>query len=141
MGVFPAMLPADIEALAEFYLNIKMPTLDKGTALPRTPDNSTKPAPYLMLEFAGGPKTNEIEWDLDVIIHSYAPTIPVASLNARTATAHMDSASGEKVDGWFVGWARCTSLPARVDDPRFATRLVRYRSMVTWRVTAQPITP
>ncbi len=140
MGVWPPMLPADVVALAETYLGEKM-TVAMGDSLPRTPDDATKPGAYLRIEFGGGTKANEIEYDLDTILHSYAPSKDEASLNSRTATAYMDAARGETIDGWFVGLTRVVSLPTHVDDPRFGTVLPRFRSMVTWRVTAQLITP
>lgn len=139
MGVLhPAMLPADIEELAWEYLKLKM-AVAMGTKLPRTPENKTKPDPYLRLEFGGGTKANLLEYDLDTILHSYAPDDGLASLNGRTATGYMASAQGETVDGWFVSGVPTVVLPRKVDDPRFGTSLSRYRSMVTWRVQAQPL--
>lgn len=136
--LYPPILPPDNEHLAGLYLPPKMPGLDMGTRLPKTPAGAALPNPFLRYEFGGGNKVNEIEFDVDTILFSYHPDETLASLNCRTAFAHMVAARGETVNGWFVSGTVGVSLPHRSSDPQVP--LPRYRAMVTWRVQGHAIT-
>lgn len=137
MGIYPPVLPPDLEELSLRYLETKM-AVAMGTALPKPARNATKPGPFLRVEFGGGTQPNPLEYDIDTILYSYAPDEALASLNCRTAFAHMVAAWGETIDGWYVGWSRASSLPHKSTDPKVS--LPRYRAMVCWRVTGKPIT-
>lgn len=136
MGIYPPMLPADIEELAGVYLGPRVEWA-VGTALPKPPRNRTVADPFLRVEFGGGTQPNPIQYDLDTILYGYAADEPLASRICRTGFAHMIAAWGETVDGWYVGLTSATSLPHRSTDPD--VNLPRYRAMVRWRVSAQPI--
>ncbi|MCC9181079.1 MULTISPECIES: hypothetical protein [Mycolicibacterium] len=134
--LYPPILPPDLEELSVDYLMTKM-ALRMGTRLPKTPAGQALPDPFLRVEFGGGKKVNEIEFDLDTILHSYHADESVASLNCRTAFAHLVAARGLTVNGWFISGAAGPVLPHRNSDPQVP--LPRYRAMVCWRVQGQVI--
>ncbi|AMU24274.1 hypothetical protein D2E51_17655 [Mycobacteroides abscessus] len=137
-ALYPAMLPADMVALAVAYLTPQPAlTVPVGSKLPPTRTDATLPDGFLRVEFGGGSRANLLEWDLDLILFGYHPDEVEASNISRTATALMDAATGLTIDTWYVVWARATSLTHESKDPNVATP--RYRSMVTWRVQGQPI--
>lgn len=131
--------PADGEHLGVAFLLPQMRGLNVATQLPPTPDNRTRPDPFLRIEFGGGSQVNKLEFDLDLILLSYHPDEKVASSNCGRGFGLMAAASGVTVDGWYIGWARGTSLPHRSTDPKVS--LPRYRAMVTWRMPGQLILP
>ncbi|QBP29675.1 tail terminator [Mycobacterium phage Typha] len=137
-SIYPPILPPDLEELSVNYLMLKM-AVAMGTRLPKTPAGQSLPDPFVRVQFGGGVQVNPIEFDIDTIIHSYHADETLASLNCRTAFAHMVAARGLTVDGWFISGTRGTSLPHRMSDPQVP--LPRYRAMVCWRVQGQLITP
>ena len=139
--VDPAVIPADIEWLAIYFLTPYMGSTPIGTKLPNPPFNAdTIPNGFLRVEFGGGSKANVTEWNLTTILHGYSPNEIEASQICRTATAWMAAARGQSISGWSVtGVPNCVA-PHRLSDPN-VIGLVRYRSMVTWRVPGQVLSP
>jgi len=136
--LYPAILPPDIEHLAQAYLSTRM-AVPAGTRLPKTPAGQVLPNPFLRLEYGGGRQVNEVEFEIDTILHSYHPDEVVASENCRKAFAHMVGARGLTVNGWFISGTQGTSLPHRHSDPQVP--LPRYRAMVCWRIQGQVLAP
>ena len=138
--VDPAVLPADIEWLAIYYLTPHMGLTPIATRLPNPADNADTINGFLRVEYGGGSKANLTEWNLTTILHGYSPIEIQASQICRTATAWMQAARGQSISGWSVtGVPNCVA-PHRLSDPN-VIRLTRYRSMVTWRVPGQLIVP
>ena len=140
MGIYQPILPGDSELLGVAFLTPKMPGVTICTDVPKPLAGQTVPDPFVLLEYGGGNQANLLEHDLDTIVMGYGSDWDTASLNCRKAFALMVAATGETVDGWYVGWCRGPSLPHRSNDPKNPD-LKRYRAMVTWRVQGQPITP
>lgn len=134
-----ALEPADIEALGTVFLTPQM-GYPVGTKVRAPARNQTKPDPFVRVEFGGGTQVNRREFDGDLIICGYAVDEVTASAMTRRAFGLAAAATGETVDGWFLGWCRGTVLPHRLPDPQVPS-LVRYRSMVTWRFPGQLIQP
>lgn len=134
-----ALEPADIEALGTVFFTPQM-ECGVGTEVPAKSADQTKPPPFLRVEFGGGTQVNRLEFDGDLILCGYAPDEVVASAITRRAFGLGAAATGETVDGWYLGWCRGPVLPHRQDDPNYPG-LVRYRSMVTWRFPGRLITP
>ena len=138
--VHPVMLAADIEFLAQYYLTPVVAPAPLATRLPRAnaPEDTTNG--FLRVEFAGGSAPTLTEFDLSVMLHSYG--VPKYELQAseisRVATGYLAAATGQTVAGWYVVDVPHVIAPHRLSDPDVA--LLRYRSLVTWRVTGQTLT-
>lgn len=140
MGIHEPLLTADGEVLGVSFLTPLMAGKRICTEVPKPRSNQTVPDPFVLLELAGGTQANRLEFDIDILAFGYARDWDTASLYCRTAFGHMSAATGTQIDDWYLGWCRGTSMPHRSNDPKVPD-LRRYRSMVTWRVPGQLITP
>ena len=136
----PAVLPADIEWLAIYFLTPYMGSTPIATRLPNPKEEADTINGFLRVESGGGTKCNVTEWDLTCILHGYSPNEIQARQICATALTYMSAARGQSVSGWSVtGVPHCTGLQ-RLSDPNVA-KLTRYRAMVTWRVPGQLMNP
>jgi hypothetical protein len=138
--VDPAMEPADIEWLANYYLTPLMGVTPIATRLPQPDKQADTINGFLRIEAAGGVKVNFTEYDLAVILHAYSPDEIQASQIGRTATGWMAAARGQSVAGWSVTYVSNVVAAHKLGDPNVAG-LTRYRSMVTWRVPGRVMVP
>lgn len=143
---FATTRPPPIEALGVRYFEPLM-TIPVVTRLPQ-------PAPYqetidkfLKLQSGGGSqRPDTLLWDINLILHSYAPNEQeyAAEDNLGIAVAWGANAQGETItlkDGtsYYVTYSRAIGLQHKQGDP--LVDLVRYRSMVSWRVQGLGIGP
>ncbi|WP_396902693.1 hypothetical protein [Mycolicibacterium sp.] len=140
MSIHEPLLTADGELLGVSFLTARMTGKRICTEVPKPRPDQTVADPFVRLEWGGGTQVNRLEFDIDIIVFGYARDWDTASLDCRTAFGYMAAATGTQIDGWYLGWCRGTSLPHRSNDPKVPD-LRRYRSMVTWRVPGQLITP
>lgn len=137
--VDPVLLPPDIESLAISYLTAPMAPTLITTRLPGPAETADTTSALLRVEYGGGFKPNQFQYDVQCIIHGYSPDEIQAVQIANQAVALMSAARGRTVDGWYVVGVPNVVTPMRLSDPDVI--LPRYRAMVTWRVAGQPWNP
>src|SRR6516162_5088220 len=122
------------------------PVLDYGVAPPPAEALAvTYFAPLMRVESAGGfMRTDELLFDISVILHSYGPENQETVAETNLCTALGYGARGVKsftitVDGndWWVAHSWVTAAPLRQNDP--LVNMTRYRAMLTWRIPGQGI--
>ena len=137
--VDPILLPPDIESLAIAYLAPGLAPSPVVTKLPGPAALADTTGAILRVEYGGGFKPNQFQYDVQCILHGYSPDEIQASLIASRAVALMSAARGKSVNGWYVVGVPNVVAPMRLSDPDVI--LPRYRAMVTWRVAGQPWNP
>lgn len=135
--VVPAILPPDMEWLTQFYLTPLLTPTPVATRLPKPDDKADTVNDFVRVEAAGGNKVDPLTpnpwWEVSAILHCYSPNEVSAMNTANTVAAHMASAQGKTLAGWYVVRVTGTVLPHRLTDPM--VNLPRYRTMATWCVT------
>lgn len=134
----PVILPPDIESLAVSYLGGILTPTPVATRLPNPADQSDTVDDFLRIEAAGGNRCNWLEWDLAFILHAYSPIEMNASTLSQRATAFAAGARGQAIGTYSVQRVVNVVAPTRLTDPNI--NLIRYRSMVTWRLPGVVVT-
>lgn len=123
--------------------------IDVGTRLPGPDEDQTVlHTGFLRTEAGGGTRALEIMFDLDLILHAYCGEDEDAAKDiSQRATTELLPARNTTVlcpmhrDGparpWTIQDASVSQEPHRQTDPM--VNLIRYRSMVTWRVVGQAL--
>jgi hypothetical protein len=145
--VFATLKSPPIEKLAKAYFTPLMAPLLVATRLPQPAPNKETINTFLRLQSGGGTqRPDTILFDISVILHSYAPNEQedVAEENLADAVAWGSNAQGQTItlrngDEYYVTYSRATGLSHRQADPY--VDLIRYRSMVQWRVPGIVIGP
>ena len=127
----PVSLPPDIEAVALAYLTPLL-SATVATRLPNPSDQADTVNDFLRIEAAGGNRANYLQWDLAFIMHAYSPDEIRAAALAQKSLGYAAAARGITIGSTQV--ARVVNVVAaqRLTDPN--VNLIRYRSMVTWRL-------
>lgn len=142
------LLPPPIETLAVAYLT---PLLGGLRVLTRMPPQGkrqeTQPADTFIRVQAstGTPKQENIMFNVQAILHSYAPYNEevTAERNIGLALAWMGNAQGTTItaDGfeWFISYSHISVTGQRMGDPD--TPVSHYRGAAQWLLMGQPIAP
>lgn len=121
--------------------------VDTGTELPGPSDDQTiLTTGFLRMEAGGGIAALDVMFDLDLILHSYCGADEDAAKDvSQRATTELLPVRNQVVacpmhrDGpalsWTIHEASVSQEPHRQTDPM--VNLIRYRSMVTWRVVGR----
>jgi hypothetical protein len=134
----PVVLPPDIESTAFTYLSAVVTPTPVATRMPNPDLEADTINDFLRIEAAGGNRANFLEWDASFLMHAYSPDEMRASALAQKATAYAAGARGQLIDGAYVLRVINTVAPTRLTDPN--VNLIRYRSMVTWRMPGRLVT-
>jgi hypothetical protein len=142
---YETLLPPPPEALAAVYFPPLMTPVPCVTRLPPPPAREELlKRPFIRFEAGGGGMlASNILFDIHIILHSYAPypQEPAAEQNMQYVLAWGANAQGTTIPhsgiAWYVTFSRPTALITRHTDP--LTKIVRYRSMVGWRIVGTPI--
>jgi hypothetical protein len=145
--IFATLKPPPIEKLGVVYFSPLMAPVLVATRIPQPAPNQETISTFLRIESGGGrQRADTILWDMTLILHSYAPNEQesVAEDNLAIAVAWGANAQGQTIttasgEEYFVTYSRATGLSHRQADPN--VDLIRYRSMVLWRVPGVPIGP
>lgn len=135
----PVLVPADIEAMALFFLTPKLAPTPVATRLPDDSDPNDTINGFLRIEAGGGVKLNYTQYNQTVQLHTYVPNeYEVQGVDiANKAIAYMSAAVGVTVNGCYIADVPNASVVQRRTDTR--VNLLRYMSWVTWTVEGQPI--
>jgi hypothetical protein len=142
---FETLLPPPPEKLGAVYFPPLMDPVPCLTRLPPPPkrDELLK-SPFIRMEAGGGGMlASNILFDVHIILHSYAPYAqePAAEQNMQYALGWGANAQGTTIPlqgvGWYVTFSRPTALITRHNDA--ITKIVRYRSMIGWRIAGTAI--
>jgi hypothetical protein len=142
---FTTTKPPPIESLGRHYFLPIMSPLLVTTRVPQPGPNQDQTNAFLRIQSGGGVQRNDgYLWDVTLILHSYAPNDDevAAEDNLATATAWGANAQGTTITlnngtEFYVTFSKATGLATRQGDPM--VDLVRYRSMVMWRVPGLPL--
>lgn len=136
--IFPVVLPADIEYLAQVFLTpILAPTRVTTKTPPPSPTDDTVHG-WMRIEAGdASPVEYGAAYDIPFLMHAYSDNEDQASLISRTAIANVAAATGQTVAGWYILQVPTVIGGQRLTDPGIS--LLRYRSAVTWRVHGHPI--
>jgi hypothetical protein len=145
--VFATLQPPPIEKLGKVYYTPLMAPLLVSTRIPQPAPNQETITSFLRLESGGGiQRQDTILWDMKLILHSYAPNDQetAAEDNLAKAVAWGSNAQGCTItllngDAYYVTYSHAVALSHRQGDPY--VDLIRYRSMVNWRVQGKAIGP
>jgi len=132
----PVVLPPDIEEIAVTYLSGIVSPTPVATRMPNPANQSDTVNDFLRVEAAGGGRHNYLLWELAFIMHAYSPTETAAAALAQKVTAHAAAARGQVVNGFPIQAVVSVVAPTRLSDPNI--NLIRYRSMVIWRMPGRP---
>lgn len=138
---FPTVLPADVEAVAQFFYNELMDPTPVATRLPRPADTDDTVHGFLRVEAGDISPLLEfrsVAWDLSFLIHAFSPNeIEAADIigkaMALAASAHFQTIITERGKYYIVDVVNVIG-GHRLPEPRVPD-LTRYRAAVTWRVT------
>jgi len=145
--IYDTLLPPPIETLTVAYLTPLLGGLRVVTRLPPMgPGEETLPADtFIRVEASTGYPVDGILYNMQAIIHSYAPYNDevTAEANIGLALAWMGNAQGTTITAnnyeWFVTWSMVAVTGRRINETM--TSLSRYTGAAQWRLTGQPIAP
>jgi hypothetical protein len=138
--IFPVMMAADIEFLAQVFLTpILAPTI-VSTEIPRPNTGDDVVNGFCRVE-AGDVVPllpHNAMFNASFLIHAYASAIgggeDQCSLISRTAIANCAAVAGRSIAGWYINRVVTVIGGRRLDDPEI--NLLRYRSAVTWEISS-----
>ena len=144
---YQTVRPPPTEMVALGYFTPLLAPTPVATRVPQPSNTADTINGFLRLEAAGGVlRADGIFWDVSCILHAYANNTDesLAEQLGEEAVAWGANMTGTSVvmpngDKWYCTWARCSGWNTRKADPLVA--MVRYRSMVTWRMPGLPIVP
>ena len=136
--VDPVVIPPDIESTVVYYAAPLVAPTPVATRIPGPANQADTINDFLRVESGGGNRANYLEWDLAFILHAYSPVEMNASTLAAKITAYCAAARGLTINGAYVSRVVNVVAPHRLTDPN--VNLIRYRSMVTWRMPGSLVT-
>jgi hypothetical protein len=122
-------------------------TIPVVTRLPQPAPNKETVDMFLKLQSGGGSqRPDTLLWDMNLILHSYAPNEQeyTAEDNLGIAVGWGANAQGTTITlkngaEYYVTYSRAIGLQHKQGDPY--VDLVRYRAMVSWRIMGAAIGP
>lgn len=141
------LLPPPLETLSVAYLTPLLGGLRVLTRMPPQPKKQdTPPATFIRVQASTGyPVSENILYNVQTIIHSYAPYNEevTAEKNMGLALAWMGNAQGSTitVDGydWFITYSMVSVTGRRIND--HMSPIAHYQGATQWRIMGQPIAP
>ena len=139
--IYPAVLPADIEMLAQVYLTTILSPTPVATRMPSPLNTDDTVHGFMRIEAGDAvPIYYGAAYDISFLMHAYSDVEDQASLISRTAIANVAAMTGQSIAGWYIVQVPTVVGGQRLHDPNVPSPgLIRYRSAVTWRVQGHPL--
>jgi len=135
--LYPVMMAADIEMLAQVFLTPILTPTPVSTEVPRPDENIDVVNGFMRIEAGDVVPLLPFNamYHASFLMHAYA-ALDVGedqcSLISRTAMANCAAAGGLTIAGYYINRVVTVIGGRRLGDPQIS--LLRYRSAVTWEV-------